>query len=528
MKQKVIAIIRTSTIQQEVEAQKNELVNYIMNDGVLEKNIIIVGGAGASAIKVDEAYKKNMQTVYDLIETGEIKSVYAWAIDRIGRNEEILFSFKNYLVKHGVQLVIKNPSLRLLNEDGTVNNGVELAFSLYATMAKQEMLNKKERFARTKKRNTETGKFNGGILPFGYDVDHNNNIIINEDESNTIKLIFNLYNSGEFSTTSLAKELQNRGITNRDKVIRQSFIYYVLTNTAYIGYSLCDGIKRPYPVIISTALFNAVQNRLKGNKSGDITKQSKHISLCAKLIVCQNCGAKYFYHADNYECPYNSNSANRDERCDSIKIASKWVDIAALAVAKTCELDFILNNAKNKAEEAAETIEVNNQKISVLKDKINGIEDRKKRVADNYEFGLIDEVEMRQNAFKIKEDLRQYNNQIAALKEENERLKVLVNETDDGILIRTGRLTVSGINENVEFNYKLTHKHIKKITVEKYAHNGKMQRLITITTIMGDVFEWLYMPKCRIIKNGFQQKLFYKKDDEFINYVGNENLVHPL
>lgn len=526
MKQKVIAIIRTSTIQQEVEAQKNELINYILSDGVDRENIIIVGGAGASAIKVDEEYKKNMQTVYDLIENGNIKSVYAWAIDRIGRNEEILFSFKNYLVKHGVQLVIKNPSLRLLNEDGTVNNGVELAFSLYATMSQQEMLNKKERFARTKKRNTETGKFNGGVAPFGYMVDNNNNIIINDDESNIVKLIYSLYNSGEFSTTALAKELTNRGITKRGKVIRQSFINYVLNNTAYIGFTETNGIKRPYPVIISNELYNAVQDRLRGNKSGDITKQSKHISICAKLIVCQHCGAHYMYHNNNYICAYNHNAL--EEKCESIQITAKWVDIAALAVAKTCELDFILNNAKNKAEEAAETIEVNKQKISVLKAKINGIEDRKKRVADNYEFGLISEVEMRQNAFKIKEDLRQYNNQIAALKEENERLKVLINETDDGILIRTGRLTVSGLTEDVEFNYKLTHKHIKKITVEKYEYNGKMQRLISIITIMGEVFEFLYLPKCRIIKNGFQQKLFYKKDGEFLNYVGNENLVHPL
>lgn len=526
MEKKVIAIIRTSTVQQEVEAQKNELINYIINDGVEEKNIIIVGGAGASAIKVDEAYKKNMQTVYNLIENGNIKAVYAWAIDRIGRQEEILFAFKNFLVKHGVQLIIKNPSLRLLNDDGTVNNGVELAFSLYATMSKQEASNKKARFKRAKKRNTETGKFNGGVAPFGYMVDGDNNIIINEDESNTIKLIFTLYNSGEFSTTSLAKELQNRGITNRDKVIRQSFIYYVLTNTAYIGFTETNGIKRPYPVIISKELFNAVQDRLKGNKSGDISKQSKHIAICNKLIVCQHCGAHYMFHNNNYICAYNHNALN--EKCESIQIAAKWVDIAALAVAKTCEFDYILNNAKNKAEDAAQTIQINNQKISVLKDKINGIADRKKRVADNYEFGLINADQMRENALKIKEDMRHYEQEIAALKETNKKLKVLINESENGTLIRTGRLTVSGINEDVEFNFKLTHKYIKKITIEKYEYNGKMQRLITITTITDEVFEFLYMPKCRITKNGVQQKLYFKKDGEFINYVGDENFVHPL
>ena len=134
---KIIALVRTSTDKQEVESQITEVKNYILCDGYTDENIIVVGGSGASAIKIDEAYRKNINTVYNLIDEGNITAVYAFAIDRIGRNEEVLFHFKNYLVANAVQLVICNPSLRLLNEDGSVNGGVELAFSLFATTAKQ-------------------------------------------------------------------------------------------------------------------------------------------------------------------------------------------------------------------------------------------------------------------------------------------------------------------------------------------------------------------------------------------------------
>ena len=149
---KVIALIRTSTEKQEVESQKRELIEYILKDGINEDDIIIVGQKGASAIKLDEAYKRNLDIVYKHIDEGNISAVYAWHLDRIGRNEEVLMNFKYKLIDNKVQLVIKNPSLRLLDEDGSVNAGMEMAFSLFATMAKQEMGTKARRFERAKRR----------------------------------------------------------------------------------------------------------------------------------------------------------------------------------------------------------------------------------------------------------------------------------------------------------------------------------------------------------------------------------------
>ena len=67
MKTKVIAIIRTSTIQQEIESQKQEVLAMALADGYSEKEIVVIGKQGASAIKVDEAYKENMYQVYNLI-----------------------------------------------------------------------------------------------------------------------------------------------------------------------------------------------------------------------------------------------------------------------------------------------------------------------------------------------------------------------------------------------------------------------------------------------------------------------------
>lgn len=150
MEKKVIALIRTSTIQQEIDSQREEVLSLILSDGYSMDEIEVVGEKGASAIKMDEAYLKNINRVYELIEQQPIKAVYAWAIDRIGRNRTMLNDFRETLIGKHIQLIIKNPELRLLNPDGSENSGIGLAFSLFAEMAVQEMQQKKARFARAK------------------------------------------------------------------------------------------------------------------------------------------------------------------------------------------------------------------------------------------------------------------------------------------------------------------------------------------------------------------------------------------
>ena len=55
MSKKAIVLVRTSTIKQEVESQRKEVIQFAINDGhYSEENIIEVGGKGVSAIKLDE------------------------------------------------------------------------------------------------------------------------------------------------------------------------------------------------------------------------------------------------------------------------------------------------------------------------------------------------------------------------------------------------------------------------------------------------------------------------------------------
>lgn len=279
---RAILLVRVSTVKQEIEAQKRELQELAIADGWKQRDLIIIEGVGASAIKLNDIYLQEMEQLYKTIEENEIGAVYAWEISRIGRNEEILMKFKNFLIDHNVQLVVKNPSLRLLNADGSVNKGVELAFSLFSTMSKQEMEIKQERFKRAKARNKAEGKYNGGKIKLGYKLDSNKYFIIDEEKAQVVRQCFEWYLNG-MSLKKIYDKLVDMGIYSSLKNFSTGGkrVGYLLRDSAYTGEGL-------YPQIVDIEVFNKVQTILSDRKKWH---DSKNIYYCKGLIKDTTTGA---------------------------------------------------------------------------------------------------------------------------------------------------------------------------------------------------------------------------------------------
>lgn len=273
---KVILLVRVSTIKQEIEAQKRELIELALADGYNEDDMVIIEGVGASAIKLNDVYMMEMEELYNTISGGHICAVYAWEISRIGRNEEVLMKFKNFLIDRKIQLIIKNPSLRLLNNDGSTNKGVELAFSLFATMSKQEMEVKKERFARAKARNKAEGKYNGGRIKLGYKLDKNNHFIINEERAEVVREIFNWYINGK-SQMQIHKMVSDHGIWTAmdDFTTRGSRVGYIIRDRSYLG-------ENGYPQIIDEDTFIKANEMIKNKKK---VHRSKNVFFCKSILI---------------------------------------------------------------------------------------------------------------------------------------------------------------------------------------------------------------------------------------------------
>ena len=353
----IIAIIRTSTERQEIESQRNELLSFIKNDGIDESRVYVIGEAGASAIKLDEEYRRNLEKAYTLINNGGIKCVYAWALDRIGRNEQVMFGFKQFLIDHRVNLKIVNPSLTLLNPDGTTNSGMEIAFSLYVTMSKQEMEQKRARFKRGKKRNVEQGRFNGGPRAIlGYKVDDNGFVVPDEKESEIIVTMFTLYSTGEYSGRKLSDEIYER----YGKRIGQEVIAFYLKNPTYCG--MTDEMYvsgRKYPAIISKELYDRCREVADNNR---LMEKSDKVNLCTGVIRCPDCGKRFYCNFNYYRC-----YGRTDHSCNnSVSIAVGVLDNLVWDYARLLETDMILNHNKDDIRKYNEEIKLLETKIENL------------------------------------------------------------------------------------------------------------------------------------------------------------------
>lgn len=295
---KAILLVRVSTNRQEIDTQTKELKELAIADGYKCNDLIIIEGVGASAIKLNDIYLNEINELYRTIENDtSINAVYAWEISRIGRNESKLFEIKNFLIQHKIQLVIKNPSLRLLNNDGSVNNGIELAFSLFATMSKQEMEVRMERFARGKARNKAEGKYNGGRIKLGYRLTKDKYFEINPDTVEVVRMIFTKYANNESSVCSLHKELVDLGVYNRPSAgyngVKQ--INAILKDRSYLG-------ENNYPRIISDEVFNAVQAKLATHPT---RHKTKHIYFCGGILKDKETG--YTFVPDSRATIYSLN-----------------------------------------------------------------------------------------------------------------------------------------------------------------------------------------------------------------------------
>lgn len=350
-----LAIIRTSTERQEIESQQKELLEFIKKDGINVKQVQVIGEAGASAIKLDERYRRNLDKVYELINAGNVKIVYAWSLDRIGRDEETLIKFKNFLIEHKVNLKTVNPTMTLLNPDGTVNNGMELAFSLYITLAKQEMQQKKARFKRARERNKENGRFNGGPnILLGYKVDERGFIVPDEIEAEKVKLMFELYATGEYSVKKLSNEMRERGLSGGKYMMQPPHVGRYLRNEIYCG-------RGNLPAIIPTGLFDKVQQLLSDNVTL-LSREHTHSYFGTKLIKCPECGHFYCTNIRSYRC-----NQHVLKKCgNTLSVSLSVIDGLLWHYAKQLELDFMLNKDKTDIKALKDKLKVMRQKEKTL------------------------------------------------------------------------------------------------------------------------------------------------------------------
>lgn len=502
---KILVFIRTSTEKQELDAQKAEMISFVYQYGYKEEDIIFLEDKGASAICLNDKYLNMVDVLKEYIKSEEIASVAVWHMNRLGRNDEILIELKNLFIKHKIQFICKNPNIVLLNSDGSVNEGAELAFGLFATMVKQDMIEKKAKFKRAKTANAHKGKYNGGCnIRYGYSVNEDGYYIINETEAEIIRTIYGLYNEGKYSAVSLQKELSERGtILDKGKIMN------ILSSDAYCGRPQKDWNDRVYPAIISEELFDSCEAIRKDNKL--ITRKGDKLCLGAKLIKC-DCGGTFTSNAKAYACCRHSVR----KVCDNtITLKKSVIEPLLWRVASTLHLEYLMNDNENKIEECKNEIAILDSKIETAENNITKIADKKARVLELYIDGLLTAENKDSKLQKIQEEHQKYINGLNSLIESKNRFMVLIEnmELGDDVEAFTAALDVLEEDEKkIEMQYNIIHTYITKVECKREWFGEQRDKRATkengihiyIHTIFNEyVYEFMYVP------NGYKgNKLF--------------------
>lgn len=285
---KCIVFVRVSTNRQEVDSQLEETVEYAKSLGF--DDFKVIKRVGASAFEVSKFYREMIDELKEtVLKDRSIKAVVCWHLNRLCRNDKVAVDIKEFLVKNKVNLFIKEPTIKLLNDDGTVNDGAELAFSLFATMNKQQIEELRKKVIRAKKRDMLLHKYIGGpVVRYGYRVEDS---FLKPDpvQAEIVREIYDIYINSHHSYPSATREINERhGLS-----LGEYHVADILATTKYWD-------ETQYPAIITEDTYRQAETIRKSHNLKDTQYRNRRFA--NRLIKCPLCGKGYTANVRNYRC----------------------------------------------------------------------------------------------------------------------------------------------------------------------------------------------------------------------------------
>ena len=485
---KAILLVRVSTEAQDFTEQEREIYQMAINDGYKPEDIIAICEK-ESGIKLAEEDRAGLNRMKELIEAGGVDCVYCWEVSRIARKKKINFSVLEYLTEHKVQLIIKTPAITLFNRDGSINEGAEMVFTLFSQMAESEMRTKKERFKRSKDARRKQGYFTGGFVLYGYTTDEDKKLIIHPEDSEVVKMIYQMYLTGKYSYRSLAKEVQAMGFfADKTFTTAQTAIKKILTNTAYAGVPSADGsytkLKTEgnvYPPLVTLEMVEKCKKIAEGNITLPKKKYST-VYFAKGILRCPDCGkvmmavkSRNFYHCT---------------KCGNKNIINiNMVDSALWLCASPLYVQKMETKVEGQKEYYETQIVLLNQKIEVAQNDIKGIQKRAEAIEQKaYVDGVMDIA-------KADKFLAELNQKIEAKQKEITTFQNRIRDFESLLFQYKGEYEgeymedVNGITDD-SVRYDIIHQMIKWASISKY-ENNKMLTEINIYDYLDNKHSYL-------------------------------------
>ena len=403
-------------------AKKNEfqLVRIYADEGISGKSI------------------KNRDEFIRLINDAEKQKfdmVVVKDISRFARNAVDFLTYIRKLKAMGIPCNFVNANLS--TEDS------ELVLGMLSLVAQEESANLSKRVKFGKKINAKKGRVPPRI--YGYDRVDNFTLKINQEESEIVKVIYNLYIDKGMGSRSIVLALNDKGIVTKygtkwyTKAIRR-----ILTNSIYYGlyenhkYEIKDYIEgtrgytpqdehffhnRPEWAIITKERFEEAQKIMVSrrnvykNKTTHMTGRYSNKYQFSTLIICENCGKTFcrksyqnlHYKRVFWKCSTNDQLTSKE--CDN-NIA---IDENELIEKISIMLRQRMSNPESfKQQLKIETdsiykSEYNHFDLSTMQKQLEKLQVKKQKYQDMYTNDIIDMNELKSKTKPVIDEINRIN-----------------------------------------------------------------------------------------------------------------------
>lgn len=448
-KTKVYTYTRVSTTMQvddySLDAQKARMKTYAdYNDYEIVGEYEDAGKSG----KLIEGRAQFSQMMEDIKSSKDgVSYVLVFKLSRFGRNAADVLSSLQVMQDFGVNLVCVEDGIDFSKDAG------KLMISVLSAVAEIERENIRVQTMEGRIQKAREGRWNGGFAPYGYQL-ADGKLIINEEEAEAIRVIYDQYVHTDIGANGIAKYLENHGIrkiprqNGKNPLFDAHLIRLILKNPVYCGkiaygrrktekvrgtrneyklveqdnYLLADG---QHEAIVLEEVWQAAQVKLlaQAKKYEHVNRgKDEHVHLLSGIVKCPVCGAgmygnksikhkkdgtkyKDFYY---YGCKHRS--MIRGHKCDYKKqIREELLDDAVAEeidsldpddrhyVRRKADLDDRLYKMYDKIEDAESLlIAARAKKQAVEAEKLTGDNIYKVLIYFDKLYGAMNEQEQRQ------------------------------------------------------------------------------------------------------------------------------------
>lgn len=381
--------VRVSTREQaeegfSISAQRQRLEAYCESQGWEIAGYFVDEGVSAKDTNRDE-----LKRMIKHIENGLIDVVLVYKLDRLTRSVLDLYELLKTFDKHDCKFKSATEVY-----DTTTAIG-RLFLTLVAALAQWERENLSERVSMGIAEKARQGKWavNRGA-PFGYDLNKEKDLIINESESKVVNRIYNLYiaGKGDNKIASILNDdiIKGEAISpRREQYWSGQTVRYILRNPIYVGTGRWNyrrhkdryfEIEDMAPPIISDETFEKAM-KIRERRRNTHPRRATSPFVFSGIAKCAKCGAplmgKYGGKKDSRDY-YNLSyvcSQKRNGLCDVGGVLESYIEGQFLKVLGRWDVS---SEARSEAAAGVEK-ETDEEQVNSLKKEMSAIEKRRRK-----------------------------------------------------------------------------------------------------------------------------------------------------